>query len=200
MKKTQRRLEQRKEQILEEAKKILIKNGKLTTMGDIAHALNMEPSGLYYYYKNIPEILDTILDQEYHDFSLENILWKGFKGGAIEKAKAMVKMILEFYYDNQEILHIVFMQVFPLCVPPEHTDDSVAINHFLKTYHEANESLLSEIKLSQKEGTLDKSLNPETILYSIRGFIFGIWASWEKNKPGREDIPHIVERLFKTFV
>ena len=49
----QKRLEQKRAVILKEAKNVLIKHGKNATMGDIANALDMDKSSLYYYYKGI---------------------------------------------------------------------------------------------------------------------------------------------------
>ena len=66
----QKRLEQKRATILATAERVLIKHGKNATMGDIATALDMDKSSLYYYYKGIPEILNAILDQEYYDFSV----------------------------------------------------------------------------------------------------------------------------------
>ena len=198
-KKNQQRLEQKKTLILEEAKKVLKKYGKNTSMVNIARALEMDTSGLYYYYKSIPEIIDTILDQEYHHFSLTGVQRGGFKGGHLARLKEMVKMILEFYYDNREILQIILAQVFPLCLAPDHEDDSVAINHYMITYREANAGMLVEIKQAQKEKELDTWFSPNMILQTIRGVIFGLWASWKDNKPPREDIPEIVNRLFLMF-
>jgi len=69
-------------------------------MADLARAINMDTSALYYYYKSIPEIIDAILDQEYHDFSLNNVYWLDSKRDPLSILKEMVTMILEFYYDN----------------------------------------------------------------------------------------------------
>ena len=198
-KKTKQRLEKKRVTILEEAKKVLRKYGKNTSMGDIARALEMDTSALYYYYKSIPEIIDTILDQEYHDFSLDNVQWKDSAGGPLSILREMVKLILEFYYDNQEILQIILSQVFPLCLDPDHEEDSVAINHFMQTYRDANSSMLEIIKQAKKRGEIHNNFSPIMTLQTIRGSIFGIWAAWKEDRPPREEIPGIVEHLFLMF-
>jgi AcrR family transcriptional regulator len=198
-KKIKQRLEQKRVMILEEAKRVLKKFGKGTSMADVAGAINMDTSALYYYYKSIPEIIDTILDQEYHDFSLDNVYWQDSKRGPLSILKEMVTMILEFYYDNLEIMQIILAQVFPLCLDHEHEDDSVAINHFLMTYRQANDSMLEEIKQAQKKGEIHQAFRPLMILQTIRGVIFGACAAWKEEKPPREEIREIVERLFLMF-
>ncbi len=198
-KKNKQRSEQKKTLILEEAKTVLKRYGKATTMSDIARAVGMDTSSLYYYFKSIPEIIDTILGQEYHDFSLTSVKWRDFKGGSLATLKEMLRMILEFYCDNQEILEIVFTQVFPLCVHEEHEDDSVAINHFMKTYREANESVLHEIEKACREKKLGSYFPPQTILLTIRGTIFGLWASWKTGKPEKDKLPEIVDRMLTMF-
>ena len=198
-KKTKYRLERKRVTILEEAKKVLKKHGKSTSMVDIAQALEMDTSALYYYYKNIPEIIDTILDHKYHDFSLNNEQWKDSARDPLCILKEMVKLILEFYYDNQDILQIILSQVFPLCLDPDHEEDSVAINHFMQTYRDANYSMLEMIKQAQKTGGIHSKFSPVMILQTIRGSIFGIWAAWKEDKLPREEIPGIVEHLFLMF-
>ena len=198
-KKTKHRLEKKRVTILEEAKRVLKKYGKSTSMGDIAQALEMDASALYYYYKNIPEIIDTILDHKYHDFSLDHEQWKNSDRDPLCILKEMVKLILEFYYDNQDILQIILSQVFPLCLDPDHEEDSVAINHFMQTYRDANYSMLEMIKHAQKRGGIHSKFSPIMILQTIRGSIFGIWAAWKEDKLPREEIPGIVEHLFLMF-
>jgi len=198
-KKTKQRLEQKRVMILEEAKRVLKKYGKGASMADVAGAINMDTSALYYYYKSIPEIIDTILDQEYHDFSLDNVYWQDSKRGPLSILKEMVTMILEFYYDNLEIMQIILAQVFPLCLDHEHEDDSVAINHFLMTYRQANDSMLEKIKQAQKKGDIHQAFSPLLILQTIRGVIFGACAAWKEEQPPRKDIREIVEHLFLMF-
>jgi len=113
--------------------------------------------------------------------------------------KEMVTMILEFYYNNLEIMEIILAQVFPLCLDQDHKDDSVAINHFLKTYRQANTSMLEKIKQAQKRGEIHQAFSPLMILQTIRGVIFGSCAAWKEEKPTREEIREIVEHLFLMF-
>jgi AcrR family transcriptional regulator len=197
--KSQQRSEQKRSLILKEAKTVLKRHGKATTMSDIARALGMDTSSLYYYFKNIPEIIDTILNEQYHDFSLNSVKWRTFKGGSIAALKEMLRMLLEFYYDNQEILGIILTQVFPLCVHEDHEDESIAINHFMKTYWEANASILHEIEKACKEKKLGTAFPPQTILLIIRGTIFGLWASWNTDKPEKDRLPEIVDRMLEMF-
>lgn len=198
-KKTKLRLEQKRVMILEEAKEVLKKYGKGTSMANVAGAMNMDTSALYYYYKSIPELIDTILDQEYHDFSLDNVYWQDSKRGPLSILKEMVTMILEFYYDNLEIMQIILAQVFPLSLDQDHEDDSVAINHFLETYRQANASMLEEIKQARKKREIHQAFTPLMILQTIRGVIFGAFTAWKEEKPPREEIRKIVEHLFLMF-
>ncbi len=198
-KKTNQRLQKKRVMILEEAEKLLTKYGKNTSMGDIAQALGMDTSALYYYHKSIPEIIDTILGQKYHDFSLDNEHWQGLTKSPLANLKEMVTLILEFYYDNQEILQIILSQVFPLCLDPEHEDDSIAINHYLQTYRDADTTMLEQIKRAQEKKEIHNTFSPVMILQTIRGVIFGIWAAWKEDKPPRDEIPGIVEHIFLMF-
>lgn len=198
-KKINQRLQKKRVMILKEAEKLLTKYGKNTSMGDIAQALGMDTSALYYYHKSIPEIIDTILGQKYHDFSLDNEQWQGLTKSPLANLKEMVTLILEFYYDNQEILQIILSQVFPLCLDPEHEDDSIAINHYLQTYRDANTTMLEQIKHAQEKKEIHNTFSPVMILQTIRGVIFGIWAAWKDDKPPRDEIPGIIEHIFLMF-
>ena len=69
-------------------------------MGDIAKALDMDKSSLYYYYKGIPEILNAILDREYYDFSVHINQIRKENKSHIDVLKELIRVILEFYHDN----------------------------------------------------------------------------------------------------
>ncbi|MBN2050543.1 MAG: TetR/AcrR family transcriptional regulator [Spirochaetales bacterium] len=193
------RLEQKKTLILDATKELLIKHGKRVSMASIAKAMDLEPSSLYYYFKSIPEIIDTILDNEYHDFRLSNIRFKDIDVDPLSVLKDMMRMILEFYYDNLSILQIILSQVLPLSIDEDYKEDSVAINHFLKTYREANKSLEDAIKRAQKKGQLTKEYSSWLILNTIRGYIFGLYAAWREEKPQRESISSLVENFLSLY-
>ena len=114
----QKRLEQKRATILATAERVLIKYGKNATMGDIAKALDMDKSSLYYYYKGIPEILNAILDQEYYDFSVHINQIRKENKTHIDVLRELVRVILEFYHDNLEILLIILTRIFPLFIDP----------------------------------------------------------------------------------
>lgn len=197
-KKSQQRLEQKRNRILNTAKDVLMKYGKDTSMSDIAQSLGMDTSGLYYYYKSIPEILDTILEDKYAHFRLTDDEFQGIKS-PLAIIKKMMTMLLEFYFDNLEIIQIVLSQICPLCADPDREADSIAINHFLQAYHEANAGLLIEIEAAQKQQELSDAFSPILILQTMRGFIFGIHACWRQEKSDRGAIPSIVDRFFHVY-
>ena len=127
----QKRLEQKRAAILASAEEVLIRRGKSATMGDIAQALDMDKSSLYYYFKGIPEILNAILDQEYYDFSLNiNRIRKDNKTH-VDVLKDVARVILEFYHDNLEILLIILTRIFPLFIEADSQEESTAINNYL---------------------------------------------------------------------
>ena len=195
----QKRLEQKRATILATAEDVLIKRGKNATMGDIAHALDMDKSSLYYYYKGIPEILNAILDQEYYDFSVHiNEIRKENKTH-IDVLKELVRVILEFYHDNLEILLIILTRIFPLFIDPDSREESMAINNYMESYREANLLMLEEIKLSLEKGEFKVRLSPEMILQTLRGAVFGVCAVWRDQKPSREEIPTIVNQLLHMY-
>jgi AcrR family transcriptional regulator len=195
----QKRLEQKRATILATAEDVLIKRGKNATMGDIAHALDMDKSSLYYYYKGIPEILNAILDQEYYDFSVHiNEIRKENKTH-IDVLKELVRVILEFYHDNLEILLIILTRIFPLFIDPDSREESTAINNYMESYREANLLMLEEIKLGLEKGEFKVRSSPEMILQTLRGAVFGVCAVWRDQKPSREEIPMIVNQLLHTY-
>ena len=195
----QKRLEQKRATILATAEDVLIKRGKNATMGDIAHALDMDKSSLYYYYKGIPEILNAILDQEYYDFSVHiNEIRKENKTH-LDVLKELVRVILEFYHDNLEILLIILTRIFPLFIDPDTREESTAINNYMQSYREANLLMLEEIKLSLEKGEFKVRLSPEMILQTLRGAVFGVCAVWRDQKPSREEIPTIVNQLLHMY-
>jgi AcrR family transcriptional regulator len=195
----QKRLEQKRATILSTAENVLIKYGKNATMGDIAKALDMDKSSLYYYYKGIPEILNAILDQEYYDFSVHiNEIRKENKSH-IDVLKEMIRVILEFYHENLEILLIILTRIFPLFIDPETREESAAINSYMDSYREANVLMLEEIKLGLAAGEFAVGFGPEMILQTLRGAVFGVCAVWRKQKPSRHEIQAIVEQLLAMY-
>ncbi len=198
--KRQTRLEEKKSRILEEAKKVLIRYGKNATMGDIAAALDMDKSSLYYYFKGIPEILNNILNREYYDFTVHmNELHKDNKSH-LGILKEMCKIILEFYYDNLEILQIILSRIFPLFVDSNWREDSEAINNYMESYRQANDFMLEEIKRAKENGELNTCFSCDMVLQTLRGAIFGICAVWRTKKDRREEIPRLLEEIFKMYV
>jgi AcrR family transcriptional regulator len=195
----QKRLEQKRATILATAESVLIKHGKNATMGDIAEALDMDKSSLYYYYKGIPEILNAILDQEYYDFSVHiNEIRKENKSH-VDVLREIIRVILEFYHDNLEILLIILTRIFPLFIDPETREDSTAINSYMDSYREANVLMLEEIKLGLAGKEFAVQFSPEMILQTLRGAVFGICAVWRKTKPPREEIPRVVGQLLAMY-
>jgi AcrR family transcriptional regulator len=195
----QKRLEQKRATILATAEDVLIKRGKNATMGDIAQALDMDKSSLYYYYKGIPEILNAILDQEYYDFSVHiNEIRKENKTH-VDVLKELVRVILEFYHDNLEILLIILTRIFPLFIDPDTREESTAINNYMESYREANVLMLEEIKLGLERGEFRARFSPEMILQTLRGAVFGVCVVWRDQKPSREEIPTIVNQLLDMY-
>jgi AcrR family transcriptional regulator len=195
----QKRLEQKKAAILATAEAVLIKKGKNATMGDIAQALDMDKSSLYYYFKGIPDILNAILDQEYYDFSVEIHEIRKENKAHVDVLKELVRIILEFYYDNLEILLIILTRIFPLFIDPEAREESTAINNYMDSYRLANEMMLHEIKQGLLAGEFGCDCTPLMILQTLRGAIFGVCAVWRQEKPTRGDIPQLVEQLFRAY-
>jgi AcrR family transcriptional regulator len=196
----QKRLEQKRATILATAEDVLIKRGKNATMGDIAQALDMDKSSLYYYYKGIPEILNAILDQEYYDFSVHiNEIRKENKTH-VDVLKELLRVILEFYHDNLEILLIILTRIFPLFIDPDTREESTAINNYMKSYREANVLMLEEIKLGLEKEEFRVRFSPEMILQTLRGAVFGVCAVWRDQKPSREEIPTIVNQLLDMYI
>jgi len=196
----QKRLKQKREAILAEAEKVLIKYGKNATMGDIAAALDMDKSSLYYYFKGIPEILNTILDKEYYNFDQEIMKLRQENRSHTEILKQMAKLILEFYHHNLEILLIILTRIFPLLMDPEAKEESTAINNYMDSYRLANDLMLEEIKLGLENGEFRTGFSPEMVLQTLRGAIFGVCAVWKKEKPPLEAIPGIVDQLITMYI
>jgi AcrR family transcriptional regulator len=192
-------LEQKRATILATAESVLIKHGKNATMGDIAKALDMDKSSLYYYYKGIPEILNAILDQEYYDFSVHIHQIRKENKAHIDVLKEMIRIILEFYHDNLEILLIILTRIFPLFIDPETREDSTAINNYMESYREANVLMLEEIKQAMENGEFNLRFSPEMILQTLRGAVFGVCAVWRKHKSSRDEIPMIVDQLLAMY-
>jgi AcrR family transcriptional regulator len=196
----QKRLEQKRAIILAQAEKILIRRGKNATMGDIAQALDMDKSSLYYYFKGIPEILNAILDKEYYDFSVNIHEIRRENKEHVDVLKEMVRIILEFYHDNIEILLIILTRVFPLFIEPASRDESTAINNYMDSYHLANDLMLEEIRLALQDREIASEFSPQMILQTLRGAIFGVCSVWRDGKPERAQIPRIVDQLFRMYV
>jgi len=196
----QTRLAQKRAIILEKAKQILIRRGKNATMGDIAQALDMDKSSLYYYFKGIPDLLNAILDKEYYDFSVSIQEIRRENKAHVDVLKEMVRIILEFYHDNLEILLIILTRIFPLFIEPGSRDESSAINNYMDSYHLANDLMLEEIEAALREREMVIEFSPQMILQTLRGAIFGVCSVWREAKPERDRIPRIVDQLFRMYV
>ncbi|MBA7693084.1 hypothetical protein ES703_101659 [subsurface metagenome] len=194
----QKRLEQKRAVILKEAKNVLIKHGKNATMGNIANALDMDKSSLYYY-KGITEILNTILDQEYYDFSVDIQKLRRDNRSHVQVLKELARLILEFYYENLEIVQIILSQVFPLFLDPERKEDSTAINSYMESYRLANKVMMEEIKPALKNNEFKTDFSPEMILQTLRGAISGVCAAWKSKKPPHDRIYDLVDRIFLMY-
>jgi AcrR family transcriptional regulator len=175
----QKRLEQKKNAILEEAKKVLIRNGKKATMGDIAAALDMDKSSLYYYYKGIPEILNTILDKEYYDFDTHFKELTSANRRHLDVLAEMISFLLEFYYDNLEFLQIILSQIFPLFLDSDTKEETRAINNYMDSYRLANQYIRKEIDLARESGEISGEVSSDLVLQTLRGAIFGVCAVWK---------------------
>jgi AcrR family transcriptional regulator len=160
----------------------------------------MDKSSLYYYFKGIPEILNAILDKEYYGFSRNIHDIPRDHRTHVEVLKDMVRVILEFYHDNLEILLIILTRIFPLFLEPDNREESTAINNYMDSYHLANELMLEEIRLALKAGELATEFSPELVLQTLRGAIFGVCAVWRYRKPERAAIPGLIEQLFRMYV
>jgi AcrR family transcriptional regulator len=196
----QKRLEQKRATILSAAEEILIRRGKNATMGDIAQALDMDKSSLYYYFKGIPEILNAILDKEYYDFSLNIQDIRRENKSHVDVLKEMARVILEFYHDNIEILLIILTRIFPLFLEPGNREESTAINAYMDSYHLANDLMLEEVRLAVRDRELVTEFSPEMVLQTLRGAIFGVCAVWRRGKPERGAIPAVIDQLFRMYV
>jgi hypothetical protein len=113
--------------------------------------------------------------------------------------KELVRVILEFYHDNLEILLIILTRIFPLFIDPDSREESMAINNYMESYREANLLMLEEIKLGLEKGEFKVRLSPEMILQTLRGAVFGVCAVWRDQKPSREEIPTIVNQLLHMY-
>ena len=193
------KFEDKKRVIREKSKSLFIQHGKQVSMHMIADAVGLSNSSLYYYYKNIPEIIDSILNDEYHDFSLTELRCNDLEKDPFSVLKEMSILITEFYYDNVTILRVILSQISPLTLGEDYIDNSIAINHYLNTYKEANESLERVIQYVIDSGQFSCIYSSGLILQTIRGFIFGIFAASVETKPRREDIPHLVENFLSMY-
>lgn len=189
----------KREKILAAAKDILSKRGKEVSMSDISAALGLEASGIYYYFKSVPEIIDDILEDEYHDFSMNEARIRQTDGDPAAAVKEMMLMLCEFYYDNLEILRIILAQVYPPLAEPDYEDPSIAVNRFLATYRQANENILSTIVRAQELGALTSDYPSSLILQTMRGYIFGLSSAWRERKPERSTIPGLVDRFLSMY-
>ena len=75
----------------------------------------------------------------------------------------------------------------------------MAINNYMESYREANVLMLEEIKLGLERGEFRVRFSPEMILQTLRGAVFGVCAVWRDQKPGREEIPTIVNQLLEMY-
>lgn len=80
----------KKELILQTARKLLASNGfAKTTLEDIANALGMRKSSLYYYYNNKEALFDDVMKHEEENFCL-------LINKAIEKSDSTIDKILKY--------------------------------------------------------------------------------------------------------
>lgn len=193
------RLEKKRSLILKKAKEILIHRGRDAGMADIAESLNMDTSSVYYYFKGIPEIINTLLLDEYHDLTALHRNLREEGKSSVEILERLLNTILDFYHSNLEIMQIILSQISPLFLTEDYKDPSIAINNYLQSYWSSNTSLLEEIEQGQERGEITGSVQPNTILCSFRGAIFGICSAWRGAKPKKSAIPEIAKRLVAVY-
>ncbi len=190
-------MEEKRTEILETAKQVLIAHGKHAKMSDIAACLDLETSSLYYYYKGIPEILNALLADKYRDLQSydEHISQPG--KSHFEMLHQMLVYLMGFYHENLDLVQIILTQVFPLFHAVELEDESAAINDYLMAYWRANDILLYHIRGAQEMQALTSEVSPKQILQIIRGAMWGVIASWREHPTEKSDIPHCVERILR---
>jgi len=197
--KTGQRVAEKKAQILAGAKEILIRKGRQIRMGDIAEAVGMETSSLYYYFKGIPEVLDALLKDKYRDLSEYGAEVDQADGPAIDTLRELVLYLLEFYHENLGSIQIIMSHVSPLFQDPDLEEDTEAINDYLNAYRNADKVLLHCIRRAQEGDEITSDRPPEVLLSVLRGAMWGLIASWRTHYPAREEIPGCIDRLFQLL-
>ena len=59
--------------------------------------------------------------------------------------------------------------------------------------------MLAQIEEAQNKQELSGGYPSTLILQTMRGFIFGMHASWRQEKGSRESIPDIVDKFFLVY-
>jgi hypothetical protein len=117
----------------------------------------------------------------------------------VDVLKEMVRIVLEFYHNNIEILLIILTRIFPLFIEPGSREESSAINNYMDSYHLANDLMLEEIGAALREREIISEFSRQMILQTLRGAIFGVCSVWRGAKPERDRIPRIVNQLFRMY-
>jgi AcrR family transcriptional regulator len=191
-------MEEKRAEILDTAKDVLISQGKHAKMSDIAARLELETSSLYYYYKGIPEILNALLADKYRDLQSYDEYISVPGKTHFEVLHQMLVYLMGFYHENLDLVQIILTQVFPLFHAVELEDESAAINDYLMAYWRANDILLYHIRGAQEMRDLTTDVPPDQVLQIIRGAMWGVIASWREHPTDKSNIPHCVDRILRT--
>ncbi|MCU0846829.1 MAG: TetR/AcrR family transcriptional regulator [Spirochaetes bacterium] len=192
--------EERKNRILDCAKRLFSKNGYHNTqISDIISEAGIARGTIYQYFQNKEDLFSSLLDS----------LYRGLEGSIIispeEVKKYMarpgsylgyrIKRTLEYFYSDRDLCSIVLRITQGL--QPE-------FGHLIRRFeNKLMELLKGDIELGKKHSTVRKDIDTELTANLIAGALFRISYNYflsDNPRHGRVDIDEITEKIVSIFM
>jgi AcrR family transcriptional regulator len=171
-------------------------------MSDIARAVGIKKSTLYYYFKNKKDLfLKTI---EYDFLELKSLIQDRLKNKKTpsERLKTMITVFVEYFYSNKNSILIFMRNQFSYIK----VDDVIDYwdTEISKTYNEFIDFMEENVKAAQKMNFLNSKVNSRVLTYSLLGLLTSvvIYRLYSKREPKgrRETINEVLNIITKGYI
>jgi len=171
-------------------------------MSDIAKAVGVKKSTLYYYFKNKKDLfLKTI---EYDFLELKNLIQDRIKSKTTpsDKLKTMVTVFVEYFYSNKNSI-LIFMRNQFSCIKVNDVIDYWD-TEISKAYSKFVDFMEENVKAAQKINFLNSKVNSRVLTYSLLGLLTSvvIYRLYSERDPKgrRETINEILNIITKGYI
>jgi AcrR family transcriptional regulator len=182
----QRKYRQRRESIIDAARKVFERKGyENASIGEIAGEADFAKGSIYYYFANKSALLDAVIGDEIEKVRGRFQKVTAEKGNSAERLSLLVHEILKFYERNFALFRILIAPLASPEPPQESEDTSLKHQKYIDLFQRNRKDLIGLIKSAQKEGSVTAAVDPEEAADLLHGLINATVNRWDR--AGRKD-------------